>query len=135
MDPKSSPDLTPPATPAVAPAILPPLDLPADVAVEDADEIRAYLAQYPELMPVLRGLCREARRQLGDETALIVRINRDPEVHDPYVKIIARMPAYDAAAWDRLVQVREGFHPALEASDGWLHLSTDFGRPRGHDGV
>ena len=134
MDPKSTPDVTS-QPPAPVPATLPPLDVPADVTVEDTDEVRAYLARYPDLIPVLREMCLEARRQLGDEADLVVRINRDPEFYDPYVKIVVRLPRYGGEVMDRLDRISERFDTAREASDGWLHVTTDFRRARGRDAV
>jgi hypothetical protein len=134
MDPKSTPDVTSqPSTPV--PAALPALDVPADVTVEDADEIRAYLAQHPDLIPLVPEVCREARRQLGDEVDLVVRINRDPEFYDPYVKIVVRFPRYDGDQMNRLDQLRDQFIPALEASTGWFNITTDFRRVQGRHAV
>src|SRR5436309_2792635 len=78
---------------------------PYRVTVQWPDNVRAYLAKYPELIPHVRPAVASTRQEFGDVADLTLTINDDPEFYDPYLKLYVRLPRYDREADERLESI------------------------------
>jgi hypothetical protein len=101
------------------------------VVVPEPQEVVGYLAASPEVAAVLPDYWRSAFQAGGDESQLSLELYRDPEIEDDHLVIYIRQEHYRDDLMDRIDKVREAL--AGELSDnlsGWIHVTTDFGRPR-----
>jgi hypothetical protein len=100
---------------------------PADVPV--------YLASYRRLAKSLPSVCEQARREFGQETELVLKVYRDPEIRDRYLTLYVRLPADDASILTRLDRVTESFDEALCKASGYLLVTTDLRPSRATHGI
>ena len=61
---------------------------PHHVVVTRVDELRAYLEKYPDIIPHILPTVERARREFGEQAELLMSINDDPEIYDPFVKML-----------------------------------------------
>jgi hypothetical protein len=100
--------------------------LPGRVNVVNADEVLAYLAQYPELIPILPDLCAKTRAEFGDEAELQLELVHDYEIYDPHLVLCVRLRNYDDTVLPRIFAIDAIFEDRLTDAEGWLSLTTDF---------
>jgi hypothetical protein len=100
------------------------LDFGHGVIVEDHDEIRAYLAKYPEILPWLPDFIAETRKVFGEGARLRLVMNHDPEFYDPFLILRVR-PADREPSLPRFHQISEKFDDKLVDSDAWVLVTWD----------
>jgi hypothetical protein len=103
---------------------------PYRVTVQWPDDVRAYLAKYPELIPHVLPTIQRARQEFGDAAELTLTINDDPEIYDPYLKLYVRLPKYGPDTMGRIDKVREPMSEATADLEGYFRVTTDFCWPR-----
>jgi hypothetical protein len=101
-------------------------DLPGRVHVVNADEVLAYLAQFPDLIPILPDLCAATRAEFGEEAALLLELVHDMEIYDPHLVLWVRLRHYDDTVVSRIFAVDAAFEERLTDAEGWLWVATDY---------
>jgi hypothetical protein len=101
-------------------------DLPGGVRVPDPADVAAYLRDHPGLAPLVPDLCRRVWAEVGPGAELTLTTYREPG--DAVLKLLARLPAYDAQSGRRLDAVWDAWYAAFGAEriPGWVLLTTDF---------
>jgi hypothetical protein len=98
------------------------------VRLRDAQRIRDYIVEFPDLIEVVPQAVRAAKRHLP-EAQLILEVYRDPEIEDRYLALYVRLPRYDEKVMERIEAAESEFLDRLAGAEGWLQLTTDFGKP------
>jgi|SRR5579884_3615533 len=98
------------------------------VGVAHPDEVCAYLAQHPDVAGLLVKACERARLEFP-ANELVLTVNHDPEIDDPYLMLYVRQWPYPPDILQRLNAVWDPFEDLLSQSSGWLVISTDFRKP------
>jgi hypothetical protein len=98
---------------------------PYGVALQWPEDVRAYLAKYPELIPHVRPTVEGARREFGDVAGLTLTVNDDPEFYDPYLKLYVRLSRYDREADERLERVTGPLAEAIADLEGYFRVAAD----------
>jgi hypothetical protein len=102
-----------------------------DVDFPDRRKVLAYCRQFPKLAKLLPEIAVRVREVFGPEIQVLLIINQDPEIHDPYLKMYVRMTSYEKGLQDRIDEVNAEFHDRYGADDGYFRLTTDYRMP--HD--
>ncbi len=110
-------------------------DLPGKVEVVNRDEVLAYLAQHPELVPILPDLCARTRAEFGDEAELLLELKHDFEIYDPHLVLCVRMPQYGESVREKIHAIDMAFDDRLADNEGWLWVTTDYRTTRGKNAV
>ena len=104
---------------------------PFDVKVTDGSELEQYLANHPDLVPVLEDVCARLRDAFGSDAELSFEFYKDPEQQDQYPVLYVRQTPYEASILNRIETVVTPFMPQLEDASGHFLVTTDFRRARG----
>ncbi len=110
------------------------LDLKSQVRLQHIDRIRAYLAQYPELLDVLPRAV-DAARSHFPQAQLILDIYQDPEIEDHYLVIYVRLHEYNDEILEQMERAEQEFMRELASKEGWIQLTTDFRVPEEEDAL
>src|SRR5262249_55178102 len=110
---------------AKTPATMDLSQLPGGIRVENADEVLAYLAQFPDLIPILPDLCAATRAEFGEEAALLLELVQDMEIYDPHLVLWVRLRHYDDTVMPRIFAIDAAFEDRLTDAEGWLWVATD----------
>jgi hypothetical protein len=102
---------------------------PSGVALQWPDDVRAYLAKYPELIPHVRPTVESARREFGDVAGLTLTVNDDPQFYDPYLKLYVRLPGCDREADERLERITAPLAEAIADLEGYFRVAADHRHP------
>jgi hypothetical protein len=119
-----SPVTTPPESPVDV--LLRSLE-PHRVIVTRSDEVRAYLDKYPDIIPHILPTVERARQEFGQQAELLMTINDDPEIYDPFVVLTIRLPKYGPDTRPRLDKVSEPlWEDELCDLKGQILVTTDY---------
>ncbi len=99
------------------------------VAVQAPEEVRAYLAKYPALMPHVGPTVESVRQACGAGAGLTLTINDDPEFYDPYLKLYVRLPGYDEESDRRLGAIGAALGEAIAEQEGYFRVAADYRNP------
>lgn len=123
--------------PPVPPLVSDPLLQLATAGIEliEREQIRDYLAEFPDLAVLLPDVCKAARTEFGPSAELSLMLYRDPEAIDRYLTLYVRQPKYEPEILARIERVSHSFEGRLEQTTGHLLLTTDFRPPRRTHGV
>jgi hypothetical protein len=99
------------------------------VKVPEPADVLGYLASHRDMTPLLPLICARVRMEFGSQAELLLRVYRDPEIHDEYLALYVRQRPYDAQLMERLDSICEQFEKELSESSGWLLLTSDFREP------
>jgi hypothetical protein len=94
--------------------------------------VNSYLREHSDLATIIPLMCDKIRGQFGAEAEMTMKINRDPEIHDPYLILCVRLPAYRADTRKCLDAIWQQFEDTLCKMSGWIILTTDFRKAGGH---
>ena len=100
------------------------------VSVADADEVRKYIAQHSDMLPLVLRASLVARAQFGDTASYSLELYRDPDYDDEHLILYIRQYVYDDDFKSKLERVWAEYGPELEGATGWLLVTTDYRRPR-----
>lgn len=96
------------------------------VMISNSEEIRKYLFEFPDMIDLVRKICRRARVEFGLKPQLILVVYHDPEINDHYLALLVRSNAYDTAFVNDLDLIADEFAAARIGKSGWMTISTDF---------
>jgi hypothetical protein len=99
------------------------------VAVQSPEEVRAYLASYPELIPHVGPTVVSVRQACGDGAGLTLTINDDPEFYDPYLKLYVRLPSYDEETDRSLGAISAALGEMIAEQEGYFRVAADHRNP------
>jgi hypothetical protein len=119
--------MTPATQPAAQPS-RPPLQLDfggEPVAVHHEDEVSAYLAKYPELVAQLPKIAVVARKHFGPSAEFLFGMNHDPEIYDPFLRFVVRLPNRKTGDYEVLDAVRDDLEPLADLSEGEVCVMVD----------
>jgi hypothetical protein len=100
------------------------------VSLRQQEEVRAYLAEHPDLLAPVESLCQAARKEFGQEAWLSLEVSRDPEVKDCYLALRVRLPSYSPDTLMRIHTIEADHEGLLEDVSGWIIVTTDFSPTR-----
>jgi hypothetical protein len=89
-------------------------------------EVRDYLEQFPELLPVVRQACELTVAEFAGKATLALEVYVDPEIDDPHLMLYVRQEPFDPASWPGFERVQQSYADALAELAGWLHVGPDF---------
>lgn len=123
--------------PPLPPAVSDPLPQLAMAGIElvEREQIRGYLAEFPDLAVLLPDICKATRAEFGPSSELSLKLYRDSESVDQYLTLYIRLPKYEPEILARIERVSHSFEGRLEQTSGDLLLTTDFRPPRRTHGV
>jgi hypothetical protein len=98
------------------------------------DEVSEYLSQHSDIVNVVTEVIERARDQFGS-AELVLIVNHDPEMHDPYLMLYVRESPYPPNMLERLNSIWEPIEAQLTDNSGWLVVSTDFREPGSDGGI
>ncbi|MCS7066954.1 MAG: hypothetical protein NZL85_11875, partial [Fimbriimonadales bacterium] len=76
------------------------------VRLEQADEVRDYLRQHPDLVEVVAHAVQKTRDAFP-EVVLILQLYHDPEIEeDTFLNLLLRSESYPSEFWKRRAQLR-----------------------------
>jgi hypothetical protein len=105
------------------------------VLVPSPNEVKEYLQRHAKLRPILLEMIHGARKEFGHDAELAVTLYRDPEIDDQYLTVSVRKQSYDDHIMDKIEKISRRSHTKLARVSGHVLLTTDFGPPRGLNGV
>ncbi|HEY6332036.1 MAG TPA: hypothetical protein VI756_22090 [Blastocatellia bacterium] len=102
------------------------------VAVPQMEDVIAYLTAHPSLVLALQPYCAAAIAAGGKVARVSLELYRDPEIDDDHLIVYVRQSPYQDDLMDRIDEARDAVrHLApVDESAGWVHITTDFQRPR-----
>jgi hypothetical protein len=106
-----------------------------NVLLPDRRKVVAYCRQFPRLARLMPEIAARVREFFGPGVQLLLLINKDPEIDDPYLKMYVRVDSYQPDLMDRIEKVNAEFHDWYGADDGYFHLTTDFRKPLNSNGI
>jgi hypothetical protein len=104
---------------------------PSNAAWTNGGEAEGYVADHPDLAPLLEGVCARLREVFGPQAELSLEFYEDPEQQDHFPILYVRPPKYESGILKQIESVVAPFLPQLEAASGHLLITTDFRRARG----
>src|SRR5262249_7149368 len=111
------------------------VQLPGGIHVVNPDDVLAYLAQFPDLIPILPDICATTRAEFGDQAELLLQLVHDMEIYDPHLVVCVRVERYSAAVRERIDAIDARFNDRLTDARGWLSVTTDHRPPGTKHGV
>jgi hypothetical protein len=96
-------------------------------------EVTDYLGSHPDVVDLLPRICDRARQSFV-HGELVLKVNLDPEIDDPYLMLYVRVWPYPADMGHRLEEVWAPFEEQLAGSSGWVVISTDYQQPEKNRG-
>ena len=97
------------------------------IRLRNVREIQDYLAHYPDIIDIVPQAVYAAKKHLP-EAQLILEVYHDPEIEDRFLVLYARFPSYDKTVMERIKKAEAEFLDRLANAEGWLQLTTDFGK-------
>lgn len=98
------------------------------VRLHDVGRIQDYIVEFPDLIEVIPQAVKAAKKHLP-EAQLILEVYHDPEIDDRCLVLYVRLPMYDEKVMERIEAAEAEFLDRLADAEGWLLLTTDFGKP------
>lgn len=93
-------------------------------------EVRVYLEQFPDLLPVVRHVCELTLSEFEAKAELSLEVYVDREIDDPHLMLYVRQEPLEPNLWPTFERVQEACANALPADTaGWLHVGPDFRAP------
>jgi hypothetical protein len=103
-----------------------------DIHTPKPHDVRGYLERFPDTEPVVSEVCAGVRRFFGPSAELVLDLNRDPEIDDPFLILFVRLDEYSLATMQQIDEACQPFEEALANTIGYLLVTTDFHRKRPH---
>ena len=100
------------------------------ISIPRPDEVRAYLRQHPDMVPVVEAAGAAAVERVQEGTQLSLELYQDPEIEDEHLALYLRQSFYDVSVLQTLDEIRSACQSALSGRSGRLCVTTDF-RPPG----
>ena len=88
-------------------------------------EVRDYLEQFPDLLPVVRQACDLTVAEFAGKAALSLEVYVDPEIDDPYLALYVQQEGYDTATSETIAGIFENYADGLINSAGWMMVLQD----------
>lgn len=96
------------------------------VRVPRPAEVRDYVKQFPDVVPVARQACDAAVDEFAGKASLSLELYLDPEIDDPHLTLYVGAVSADAWVWQAIERIEEKYSEALTATAGWLVVMPDF---------
>ena len=106
-----------------------------NVLIPDRNDVTRYLTKFPGTGDVLPAMSAEARRAFGQGVELSLEVYHDPEIVDEYLSLYVRKDRYQPGFIDEVLAINRRFDDVLETATGYLHLTSDYHRPRGQNAI
>ncbi len=104
----------------------------AGIHIKHEEEVKEYLQKFPDIMDVLIKASASVKKYFP-KAEIVLDIYNDKEIEDRYLIINVRLEEYDESFLERLEKAESEFIKELSNRNGWLQLTTDFGKPQGQD--
>lgn len=98
------------------------------VRISCRQEVADYLEAHADVVDLTACLCERARLEFPDGE-LVLKVNHDPEIYDPYLILHARLWPYPPNMRERLYSVWAPFEAQLCDTSGSIVVSTDCRKP------
>ncbi len=92
----------------------------------DVDNVCKYLDAFPDIADVVPAIGRKTRLEFGPAAVLSLVVNRDPEIDDPYLKLLVNLPEYPADITRRFDAILDAYEDELWDKKGWINLTSNF---------
>lgn len=89
-------------------------------------EVRDYVTQFPDVIPVVRQASAAAVAEFGATAEFSLELYVDPEIDDPHLMLYVRQEPFNPASWPGFERVQASYADALAELAGWLHVGPDF---------
>lgn len=103
------------------------------VRLENPDKIRRHLLAEPMPIEAVAGAVASALGEFS-EAEFELEVYEDPELRDQHLVLNVRFETYANDLMDRIRAVREQCRDGLHGERWWLHLTTDFRKPKRYEG-
>ena len=101
-------------------------ELRADsIRISRLPEVRVYLEQFPDLIPIARHVCDLTLSEFDGKAELSLEVYVDPEIDDPHLTLYVQNDGYDAAASAVIESIFENYADGMINSGGWINVLQD----------
>ena len=90
------------------------------------EAVREYLAQFPDVAPVVANHLRAARTEFGNSAQVFLDLYRDPEIDDEYLRVRVRLSHYGEDFLRRLRSISDARDEDLSRISGYVSVTTDY---------
>lgn len=99
------------------------------VVIPEPAVVRAYLAEHPDLLDVVKIACDAVVAKFTNDTRFSLEVYRDPEIVDEYLALFVRQREYAGDILEKLHSIHGAHASKLQGNSGWLQVTTDFAPP------
>jgi hypothetical protein len=92
--------------------------------MEYNDEVKEYLAHYPDMVDILPKAIEAAKRHFP-EKEVVVDVYQDPEIEDCYIEVKVLGCELNDVNLDRLTDAEREYIDELAGKEGWIQLNLD----------